>query len=81
MKKKEKGSARYQNCILYNVIEKKNRAVTGVRILVHQKFENIIDEIKYINMNIICVTIKKLLSAVSCNNLMRILLTIIVIRS
>jgi lipoate synthase len=60
-KKKGKVSAKYQNCILlYSVIEKNNRTVTNVGILVgiHQKFENIIDEVEYINKNIIHLTLK-----------------------
>jgi len=47
MEKKGKGSARYQNYILlYSRIEKNNRVMVGVGILVHQKFENIIDKIE-----------------------------------
>lgn len=48
-KKKEKGNARYQNYILfYNGV----RARGGVGLLVNKKYENSIDEVKYINQNI-----------------------------
>lgn len=53
-KKKGKGNAKYQNYILfYSEVEKNSRAKAGVDILVHKKFENIIDEIEYLNQNII----------------------------
>jgi len=55
---KEKGSARYQNYILlYSGVEKNNRAVASIGV--HQKFENIMDEIEYLNKNIIRITIKR----------------------
>lgn len=59
LKKKGKGNIRYQHHILfYSGREKHQRAQAGVGILIHDKFEDHIDEVQYINSNIMYISLK-----------------------
>lgn len=58
-KKKGKGNIRYQNHILfYSGVDKDSRAQAGVGVLIHKNFENNIEDVKYINHNIMYITIQ-----------------------
>jgi len=58
-KKKRKENIKYEDYVLlYSGVEKNARAMAGVRILIHERFENIIDKVKYTNKKIIQVLLK-----------------------
>lgn len=59
LKKRGRGNTRYQNYILfYSGKEKNQRAQAGVGILLHDKFENNIEEVHYVNSNIMYISLK-----------------------
>ncbi|XP_044749780.1 uncharacterized protein LOC123310377 [Coccinella septempunctata] len=57
-KKKSKGNQRFQNYVFYSGVDKGLRARGGVGLLVNERFEKDIKEVKYIDHNIMQMTVE-----------------------